>query len=168
MIIQQDQPIEAQADASISPLTTMSIARSCVSWMTTWRAWEPVPDHIGHQLPAAISEMEAACSPADPRAVAVAIKSLWNWIKAFDVLPAPEIVDLVNEHYWDALSALPTDLALLAVKRVIGNHRWAGRPKPAELTHAVSAEWFERKDALMRLQTARRVWERSNPPEIAP
>lgn len=168
MIIQQDQPIEAQADANISPLTTMSIARSCTPWLATWRAWEPVPDHIGHQIPAAISEMEAACSPADPKAVAVAIKNLWNWIKAFDVLPAPEIVDLVNGFYREALCTLPTDLALLAVKRVIGNHRWAGRPKPAELTHAVSAEWFERKDTLLRLQTALRVWERSNPAETRP
>ena len=140
---------------------------SSTHWLTAWNPAEPLPEGAAEQLPALVAGAEAAIIPADVRAFAVAMDELAQWVERFGVIPLSEneakrtaqIADVVR-GYDAALSDLPADLLLAAVRKTIATHRFRNLPLPADIRAHAEDELAERKARLLRLKTAAIIAER--------
>jgi hypothetical protein len=132
-----------------------------------------IPAGLPEILPRALAEAERATTPADKRAVAVALDKLWRFGETFGLWKRPatkEAVADATRFYADVLAELPSDLVMKAVDEVCRTHKWGNRlPLPADLSATVSAEMSARKQELIRLRLAKAKLDRDPPkPERPP
>lgn len=109
----------------------------------------------------AIAAFQAALAPADARVFAVAMDELLAFGRSFNIgVPDPKGAVAA---YRQALSDLPGDLILQAVRAAVASWAWGNRlPMPADLRALITDELWRRKRALTKAEAAgRRV--RSQP-----
>jgi hypothetical protein len=97
---------------------------------------------------------EASLLPANPQILAIQMAELLTYARAFGV-PAQDIEN-ASRFYQEALAHLPSDLLVLAMRRVRATHRYGMRlPLPSEITGTVSAEMAQRHMLVRKLAAAR-------------
>lgn len=94
--------------------------------------------------------------PPDERLVAVELRRLMQWIRAFGLLSGDADERMVIDHYAEAMRRLPADLLPVAVTRLQQQWRYHHLPLPADLTATVEADWSAALDAARRERESQR------------
>lgn len=120
-----------------------SIEASLTAWETQYRVLMTLP-----QVTAAISILEAALTPCDPRQLAVMLdQTLQLW-------PSPDNFETTGLFYVEALEDVPADIVEAALKHVRLHHRYQRMPTPADFRAAAAGALVKRKVALSKAQLA--------------
>ncbi|WP_376956337.1 hypothetical protein ABNQ39_00045 (plasmid) [Azospirillum sp. A26] len=114
-----------------------------------------------------VASAESALAPADVQQFAVSMDELMQWVERYGVIPLDanparrraQIADTVR-GYDAALSDLPADILLNAVRETIRTHRYRTLPMPGDIRAFAETELRERQTRLLRLKTAAMIAER--------
>jgi hypothetical protein len=105
------------------------------------------------QVKADLRAYQDALKPISQRDMAVVLETIGEWLEAFYAVPQNRLPGILKA-YAQALSSMPSDLAMTAVERVKQNHRGQRIPTPGNLTAAVSDDLFQRRAEKNKLETA--------------
>lgn len=112
-------------------------------------------------IPTALQLAEAAASPAGPKAKAVALADLSEWLDIYAPVPLPTEkgerlarVTAIVQRLGKDLGDLPGDLLVKAVRSVTQSHEYSKLPLPGEFRRIVADELARRTTALNRLRSA--------------
>lgn len=128
---------------------------------TEWTASTPLPSEYRAHIAEALPLAEAAASPAGPKAKAVALADLSEWLDVYAPVPLPTDKDerlsritAIVQRIGKDLGDLPGDLLAKAVRSVTQSHEYSKLPLPGEFRSHVDEELARRCGILQRLQTA--------------
>lgn len=141
--------------ALTNPLEAARTLQSLKAWaLGLTSAEEPIPLAKSAMVVVAISAAKRQLVPATAEILAVEIRKLADWAKAFNV-PASDL-KTAAEAYREALGFLPPDLLAEAFRTIRATHKWGMRlPLPSEILATVSDQMAERKLLVVKLELAR-------------
>lgn len=124
-----------------------------------------MPDSVTRETAASdLATVQQAMQHVAVEQLAVALDRLLAFAEEFDNKPWTLATrKTITREYRAVLQDLPADLVDAAVTGVTGQHRY-GRPKPGDLTAAVSDELRSRRLLLSKLEAAARRLDRKQPP----
>lgn len=139
-----------------NPLEAARTLQSLKDWaLSLTSSEERIPAAKAAMVPLALSAARRQMTPATPEILAVEIRKLADWAKAFSV-PASDL-KTAAQAYSEALSHLPGDLLAEAFKSIRASHRWGMRlPLPVEIAATVSEAMDERRRLIAKLELASR------------
>lgn len=142
---------EVVAFGSNSQATPKSTEQSLPDWV--WDRWGEAPKGTSREeLDRLCSILKAKCAPADHTETAVIIRDLIQFAADFGLIAAPTRIEGMIANYRETLADLPADLLALAVRRIKRDWKWGNRaPLPGDIRDAISSDWRDRRQALMRL-----------------
>lgn len=141
--------------ATLRPNAGLTTLRSLKEWALTLQSRdERIPADKAAQLPTAIQTCEQLLVPSPPELLAVEIRKLVDWAKAFNVPHAD--LKAATEAYREALSTIPPDLLSQAFRDIRATHKWGMRlPLPSEIANQIQDKLTERRLLLGKLQMAK-------------
>jgi len=131
--------------------------------LTSLRGWllgivsseERIPAAKAAMVPVALYAAKRQLEPTTPEILAVEIRKLGDWAKAFSI-PASDL-KTAAVSYTEALSHLPPDLLAEAFRTIRATHKWGMRlPLPSEILNSVAEQMAERRSLLLKLEMAKR------------
>lgn len=151
----------------IAPLPAprqMTAPPSLPRLLQNWTPGNTLPSGLTrHDLVEAKSDYDIALIPVCAKAFGVAMDRLMEFARAFGI-PADNVAAAVG-FYRQALHALPADLVLAAVDRIIAQWKWGNRmPLPADLQAKVFDDLTARRSELARIEAALRAYVDPDPP----
>ncbi len=139
--------VPARVSAPLSPRSP--------NWLAGWKPTDRLPHAARAEAEGCIPGLEAALQPADPKALALALTKLLDWIGDFGIVPLPvdaaardAYLTRLAGRYREHLARLPADLLMRCVDETMAAHRFRNLPLPADMIARVSAEWGRRRNAL--------------------
>lgn len=144
------------------------------NWLEGWKATDTLPARARAEALACIPPLEASLRPAEPKALALALTSLLDWIADFGIVALPTdagareaFLTRLAARYREHLQHLPADLLARCVDETMSSHRFRNLPLPADMLARVSAELGRRRITLGGCRLALKL-NRFEPEPIAP
>ena len=107
---------------------------------------------VRETLPQLVLELTEANKASSPKAYAVLIKPLFDFISTFTKTKAE--LQKIASLYREALFDLPDDLLRLAISETIKNHRYNTIPTPGDVRGHISSELVKRRVMLVKARAA--------------
>ncbi len=141
--------------ALTNPLEAAKTLQSLKDWaLSLTSAEEPIPLAKAAMVAVALSAAKRQIQPTTPEILAVELRKLADWAKAFSV-PASDL-KTAAQAYSEALGHLPSDLIAEAFRSIKAVHKWGMRlPLPSEILATVQDRMAERRLLLAKLEIAK-------------
>lgn len=144
------------------------------NWLGGWKATDTLPAAARAEAEACIPGLEASLAPVSPKAMAMVLTNLLDWVADFGIVALPvdegarrAFFTRLAARYREHLGHLPEDLLAQCVDETMASHRFRNLPLPADMIARVSAELGRRRNALGACRLALKL-NRFEAPPIAP